>query len=76
MEKQLDLIKLLDYIDPVMLNYQDQEKKYYIYKHTAPNGKVYIGMTSKNPQERWDSGHGYRKHKYFWNAIKKYGGTT
>lgn len=73
MEKQLDLIKLLDYIDPGMLDHQDQEKKYYIYKHTAPNGKVYIGMTSKNPQERWDSGHGYRKHKYFWNAIKKYG---
>lgn len=46
---------------------------YVVYKHTTPNGKVYIGITGKNPVERWDYGHGYRQNKHFWNAIVKYG---
>lgn len=44
-----------------------------VYKHTTPSGKVYIGITSKEPKYRWNSGHGYRKCKGFWNAIVKYG---
>lgn len=44
-----------------------------VYKHTTPSGKVYIGITSKPPKERWNSGHGYKKSKAFWNAIVKYG---
>lgn len=46
---------------------------YCVYKHTAPNGKVYIGITSKNPCERWQNGHGYKSNIHFWNAIVKYG---
>lgn len=46
---------------------------YCVYKHTSPNGKVYIGITGKNPIERWDYGHGYKNNKHFWNAIVKYG---
>lgn len=51
------------------------EKLYYVYKHTSPNNKVYIGITCKNPPEkRWVNGHGYKKgNPYFWNAIQKYG---
>ena len=26
------------------------DKKYCVYKHTAPNGKSYIGITSMTPQ--------------------------
>lgn len=45
-----------------------------VYKHTAPNGKVYIGITSQNPHRRWrDNGSGYKKQKRFYNAILKYG---
>lgn len=40
---------------------------YSVYKHTFPNGKVYIGITSCRPEARWDNGNGYldkRKGKY------------
>lgn len=47
---------------------------YIVYKHISPNGKVYIGITSQNPIRRWrKDGSGYKLHKYFWNAIQKYG---
>ena len=32
---------------------------YSVYKHTFPNGKVYIGITSKKPETRWNRGYGY-----------------
>lgn len=44
-----------------------------LYKHTCPNGKIYIGITSQNPLYRWNSGNGYSRNKYFFNAIQKYG---
>lgn len=47
--------------------------KYCVYKHTSPNGKVYIGITSRNPLSRWKNGHGYKNNPHFWNAIVKYG---
>lgn len=45
---------------------------YTVYKHTAPNGKVYIGITKKNPEQRWNYGNGYRQNKHFYRAILKY----
>lgn len=32
---------------------------YIVYKHTTPCGKVYIGITSKTPSQRWQNGKGY-----------------
>lgn len=47
---------------------------YCVYKHTFPNGKVYIGITSKKPEKRWrKDGKGYTGQKHVYNAIKKYG---
>ena len=46
---------------------------YCVYMHECPNGKKYVGVTSKNPNERWKSGHGYRNNKHFYSAIQKYG---
>lgn len=47
---------------------------YCVYKHiNIFNGKVYIGITCQDPKVRWSSGHGYRKNKYFWRSIQKYG---
>lgn len=46
---------------------------YSVYRHTAPNGKVYIGLTGKNPETRWRNGTAYSKNFHFNNAIKLYG---
>ena len=46
---------------------------YSVYKHTSPNGKVYIGITSRKPEQRWSNGSGYAKNKHFTHAINKYG---
>ena len=46
---------------------------YCVYKHTFPNKKVYIGITSQNPLKRWAGGSGYRQQNLVFRAIKKYG---
>lgn len=46
---------------------------YTVYKHTTPSNKVYIGITSRNPVKRWESGKGYKTNEYFYRAILKYG---
>lgn len=58
------------------------DKRWTVYKHVAPNGKAYIGITCNKLQYRWgpegknyliiDGGRGYR-HPIFANAILKYG---
>lgn len=48
-------------------------KTFSIYKHTAPDGRVYIGITSQKPTARWQGGNGYKNNSYFTRAIKKYG---
>lgn len=44
-----------------------------VYMHIAPNGKKYIGITSKTVEERWANGNGYRHNAHFFDAIHKYG---
>ena len=47
---------------------------YTLYVHITPNGKLYIGITSKKVSDRWgDNGSGYFTSKYFYKAIQKYG---
>lgn len=49
-------------------------RKWSLYRHTSPSGKVYIGITSMPAKTRWGkNGSGYRKQPYFYNAILKYG---
>lgn len=50
-----------------------KEKKFCVYVHIFPNGKRYIGITSKRPNARWESGNGYRDGSPIRNAINKYG---
>lgn len=46
---------------------------YTLYKHTFPNGKVYIGMTSLPVNIRWANGKGYKDQILMKQAIDKYG---
>lgn len=49
-------------------------RSFCVYRHTAPNGKVYIGITAKRPEVRWGSeGRGYRNNRHFFSAVSKYG---
>lgn len=50
-----------------------KEKRFIVYMHIAPNGKKYIGITSKSIEKRWNNGNGYRNNEYFYSAILKYG---
>lgn len=47
--------------------------KYFVYIHTCPNQKRYIGVTTRKPEVRWCNGRGYRTNNHFYRAIKKYG---
>lgn len=47
-------------------------ENYKVYKHTFPNGKVYIGITRQKSELRWKNGKGYFT-QYVYRAIKKYG---
>lgn len=50
-------------------------RKFIVYKHIFPNGKMYIGITSVKPNQRWESGSGYSEthQNVMYKAIKKYG---
>lgn len=49
------------------------DKKYCVYRHTFPNGKVYIGITCQKPHERWCNGTGYKHQQLIYRAILRYG---
>lgn len=49
------------------------KKRYCVYKHTFPNGRVYIGITNRNPLERWQGGNGYKGTDEMYDDIMKYG---
>lgn len=51
------------------------DKKYVVYRHTSPEGKVYIGITSQaKPEYRWGiGGCGYKSNIFFWHDIQRLG---
>ena len=51
------------------------ERKYCVYMHKNKiNGKVYIGATCLNINARWGkNGNQYKRQKFFYNDIEKYG---
>ena len=45
---------------------------YTVYQHrNLKNGKSYIGMTSREPKKRWNSGWGYQNNSKMWNDIQE-----
>ncbi len=47
-----------------------------IYKHTAPDGRIYIGMTKQGLEGRAKGGYGYRSTPQFFDAIQNFGWGT
>ena len=45
---------------------------FYVYIHTLPNGKIYVGET-KDPKSRWFDENNYKGNKRFYKAIEEYG---
>lgn len=45
---------------------------FYVYVHTVPNGKIYVGQT-KYPLKRWNNGEGYIDNRPFYKDIQIYG---
>lgn len=53
-----------------------EDRHWCVYMHTNKlNNKVYVGITSGEPEKRWKNGNGYPKKQQpvFYRAIKKYG---
>lgn len=50
-------------------------KTYTVYRHISPSGKIYVGITCRKPEYRWNHGRGYKEKDQllFYRAIKKYG---
>ena len=47
---------------------------YTVYQHKNKiNGKVYIGITMQELEQRWRHGEGYKSSPHFYAAIQKYG---
>lgn len=51
-----------------------KQKKYCVYYHKSPSGKVYVGQTCEKPEKRWGKeGKRYKTSVLFYKAICKYG---
>lgn len=49
-----------------------EEGDYIVYQLTSPDGKKYIGV-SKQPENRWANGNGYKSNKELFDDIQKFG---
>lgn len=49
------------------------KENYTVYKHIFPNNKIYIGITKRKPETRWNKGRGYESCPLMNKAIQKYG---
>lgn len=44
-----------------------------VYRHTVPDGRMYIGIAQEPAKIRWSNGGGYRENPPFWECIKSVG---
>lgn len=44
-----------------------------VYRHTAPDGRMYIGIAEEPHKRRWANGKGYKKNPEFWECINTVG---
>lgn len=54
--------------------YISTQTNYCVYCHVnKTNGKRYVGITCRTPEERWQNGTRYTHNEHFYRAIQKYG---
>ena len=52
----------------------EEKREYCVYKHTSKiDGRAYVGITRVGTKQRWHNGKGYKRNRYFWRYIQKYG---
>lgn len=44
-----------------------------VYRHTAPDGRMYIGIAQEPAKTRWANGKGYKSNPEFWKCICEVG---
>jgi len=67
------VVQPINLIEQPLDQFQQLEDTFSLYKHTVPNGKVYIGITSLKPYVRWGGGSGYKQNEEFYNDILEFG---
>ena len=61
-------------INEILVETNKEHRQYFVYKHTVPNDKVYIGITCcQEPELRWYYGFGYKQNALFYADIEKFG---
>lgn len=48
-------------------------KRYTVYAHSLPDGRMYVGITCQSLKDRWKEGHGYSTKNRMGKAIEQYG---
>lgn len=49
------------------------ERSWCVYRHTVPDGRMYIGVAMEPANSRWQNGKGYRSNPEFWKCICEVG---
>lgn len=49
------------------------ELSWCVYKHTVPDGRMYIGIAMEPAKIRWSNGKGYKENPLFWECIERVG---
>lgn len=44
-----------------------------VYRHIAPDGRMYIGIATEPARVRWANGNGYKDNPEFWECIQRVG---
>lgn len=58
---------------PIIRRQQHKKQTYCVYKLSFPDSRIYIGITNRAPEARWDNGEGYLYNEEMYSAIEKYG---
>lgn len=71
----IDIMKMDREIREERINKLKDDRHYCVYVHTCrDNGKMYVGMTGRDPKVRWGcNGSGYKSQTVFWRAIQSHG---